>query len=86
MSLYLATFELQHSSDYEGVQTVLENYDDSWQACEGAWCIKTNQAVSDIRDRLAERIGHADRVLITEMGEDWAANNIKNVDWLNNYK
>lgn len=85
MSLYLAVFELQHDSDYDGVRTVLDNYEDSWRACGSAWCVETDESVSAIRDRLAERIGHADRVLVTAMGEDWAANNIKDVDWLNEH-
>ena len=81
MSIYTVIFKLQHE-DYDEANAVLTGYEASWQAMPGAWVIETQDDVANIRDDLAKTIGHADRVLVVETGDSWAANNVKETEWL----
>ena len=86
MTKHLITYDLgSPGRDYSGLYSAIKTYGDYKQICESGWAIKSTVSNKQIRNHLANYIDRNDKLFISTIPDDWAAQYlpIDVVSWLN---
>ena len=70
--LYLLTLELVPDDPYPRLQAWLRSMN-AQQILVSQWAIRTVHSAQDIKRMVRQRIHDADRVMVAEVGPDWAS-------------
>ncbi len=78
MKTYMITYDLhkpgQHYvSLYEEIKSLANGW---WHSMNNVWFVNTSKNASQIRDQIARRLDQNDKVLVMEVGPDWASQNL----------
>jgi hypothetical protein len=74
--------------NYADLIDALKSYALWWHHLDSTWLIRTNDTVSDVRDRLGALIDSSDELLVMDVtGTTWASKGLseKANDWLHSY-
>lgn len=72
LRLYLVTCELRQSGDYQSLRERLRALD-ARQILETQWALRSTYTATELRDLLRAFLGDSDRIVVTEVGREWAS-------------
>lgn len=72
LRLYLITCDLLEGGDYGSLQERLRALE-ARQLLERQWALRTTYTASELRNLLRGFLGEQDRIVVTEVGAEWAS-------------
>jgi hypothetical protein len=72
LKLYLVTCDLLDSGDYRSLKERLRAFE-AKQTLSAQWALRSTHSAADLKNILRGFLGPQDRVVITEIGGEWAS-------------
>ena len=72
LKLYLVSCDLLTRHDYQSLHARLRSLD-ARQVMSAQWALRTTYTAGELRDLLRGFLDEGDRILVTEVGQEWAS-------------
>ena len=72
LKLYLVTCELTENADYGSLRERLRSLE-ARQMLQNQWALRSTYSAAEIKTLLREFLGERDRIVVTEVGAEWAS-------------
>jgi len=86
MANYVISYDLIEDKNYEDLIEKIKSLGSWAKPLESFWLLVSNSSASEIRDTLKGAVDKDDKIIVIELGDDWATYNIsqKVTDWMKN--
>jgi autonomous glycyl radical cofactor GrcA len=76
MSNYVVSYDLIEDKNYEAIIEKIKSLGSWAKPLESFWLLDSSKSASEIRDLLQTVVDQDDKIIVIQLGDYWATNNI----------